>query len=362
MSATLTCRSQPGGVELIMEHAGKDVTFALLASLDLLVHKLMLALYNSALFNNLHQKGTLQKIRSQITPVGILDPTSVLEAVGLDDGGIEERRSELPPPEYVLNLGEFETFTKQILTEDSRQWRYFSSWADDGASESLCFWPPLIAFSGYSPTLRALAGYYAAASSFSFLRFIPRVNVPVAEIDSTTTFFSHTVPIPIFFAPTGQGRNGHPDGELNLTRAGSRTGIPQGVSSGSSFSINEILHERDELVKQGRGRTPVWWQLCEYPGRVGWARCSLIFDIRLPADIHSDREETADRIRNAVRNGSDAILITVDVPALGKRETDSRVLPSSSGGSTKKDGGLASTTASLLDGEHIDFALELIQY
>lgn len=107
-------------------------------------------------------------------------------------------------------------------------------------------------------------GYASAASSFSFLRFIPRVNVPVATIDSSTTFFGHPVPIPIFFCPTGQGRNGHPDGELNLTRAGARTGFPQGVSSGSSYSINEILAERDELVKQGKQRTPVWWQLCTY--------------------------------------------------------------------------------------------------
>lgn len=159
----------------------------------------------------------------------------------------------------MLNLHEFEEFTKQILGEDSRQWRYFSSWADDGKSAWASFrFPTSLA----DPDTSRHAGYASAASSFSFLRFIPRVNVPVATIDSSTTFFSHPVPIPIFFCPTGQGRNGHPDGELNLTRAGARSGIPQGVSSGSSYSINEILTERDELVKQGKGRTPVWWQLC----------------------------------------------------------------------------------------------------
>lgn len=52
-----------------------------------------------------------------------------------------------------------------------------------------------------------------------------------------------------------------------------------------------------------------------------------------------------------MESGADAILITVDVASLGKREADSRILPSSTHSKTpKKDGGIASTTASLLDG------------
>lgn len=98
------------------------------------------------------------------------------------------------------------------------------------------------------------------------------MNVPVTTIDTSTTFFGATVPIPIFMAPTGQNRQGHPDGEFNHTRAACRTGIPQGVSNGASIPIKDILIERNTLSsKPGMMRAPVWWQLyirCALPGRV----------------------------------------------------------------------------------------------
>ncbi|KAM0786780.1 hypothetical protein ACM66B_002214 [Microbotryomycetes sp. NB124-2] len=281
---TAFLKDHPGGAQLILEHGGKDITH---------------------LFNTLHAAGTFEQARAQLRSVGVLDPSTVVDEVGLDDGGVSDRRSKLPPPEYVLNLHEMEQFALQVLGTDSRAWRYFSSYADDGAS------------------------YNSALESFSFLRFLPKVNVPVADVDTSTTLLGNAVPIPVFFCPTGQGRQGHPDGEWNLTRAGSKLGTPQGVSSGSSLSIVEVLQERDRLTKQGAPkRTPVWWQLY----------------------IRRDRKETESRIREAVRHGSDAIIITVDVTALGKREADSRVLASTeTKQQAKKDGGLASAGASLLD-------------
>ncbi|KAK4057518.1 hypothetical protein OIO90_001587 [Microbotryomycetes sp. JL221] len=276
--------AHPGGAELILEHAGKDVTL---------------------LFNMLHATGTFDQVRAQIKSVGILDPKTVVDEVGLEDGGVTERRNKLPPPEFVLNLNEMEQFAQQILGPNSRAWRYFSSFADDGLS------------------------YDSALNSFSLLRFLPVVNVPVADVDTSTTLLGNQVPIPVFFCPTGQGRQGHPDGEWNLTRAGAQLGTPQGVSSGSSLSIVEVLQERDRLQQSGSPkRTPVWWQLY----------------------IRRDRQETAERIKEAARHGSDAIIITVDVTALGKREADSRVLASTeTKQQAKKDGGLASAGASLLD-------------
>jgi isopentenyl diphosphate isomerase/L-lactate dehydrogenase-like FMN-dependent dehydrogenase len=80
-----------------------------------------------------------------------------------------------------------------------------------------------------------------------------------------TSFLGEPVPLPVFFSPTGQGRQGHPDGELNLTRGGSRSGgVPQGVSSAASVGIDEVCQERDSLAAQtGMTRVPIWWQLCE---------------------------------------------------------------------------------------------------
>lgn len=56
--------------------------------------------------------------------------------------------------------------------------------------------------------------YNSTKNSFQYLRFMPRINVPVAEIDPSTTFFKTKTPFPVFMAPTGQTKNGHPEGEL----------------------------------------------------------------------------------------------------------------------------------------------------
>lgn len=166
-----------------------------------------------------------------------MDPQSAIQTVTTSEHDEADRRANLPDPEMVFNLAEFERIAKECLGEDSRAWRYFSSFSDDGAT------------------------YKATAESFGFLRFIPRINVPVKTIDSSTTFLGAKVPIPVFMAPTGQNRNGHPDGELNHIRAACKTGIPQGVSGGSSVSIEEILEVRNDLVKEGGMKAPVWWQL-----------------------------------------------------------------------------------------------------
>lgn len=68
-----------------------------------------------------------------------MDPTTVIDVVKTsdDEDEVDARRDALPPAELVLNLGEFETLAREVLGEDSRAWRYFSSFADDGACESM---------------------------------------------------------------------------------------------------------------------------------------------------------------------------------------------------------------------------------
>lgn len=176
-------------------------------------------------------------------------------------------------------------------------------------------------------------GYNSTRSSFSFLRFLPRINVPVVNITTFTTFLClpTSIPIPLFMSPTGASANGHPDGELNLTRAASITGIPQIVSTMSSISISDLAAERDRLEGlEGRVRAPIWWQLY----------------------VMTDRRESERRIRKAVEAGAEAIVITVDVAAIGKREADARVVVAKGGkGGAKPGGGVAASGSKLFDGE-----------
>ena len=165
-------------------------------------------------------------------------------------------------------------------------------------------------------------GFKTTRDSFSFLRFLPRINVPVQTVSTTTTYLDSKLPIPlpIIISPTGATANGHPDGELNMTRASSVTGIPQIVSTMSSVSFPDIGAERDRLAALGGHKTPLWWQLY----------------------IMKDRKESERRIRQAVEAGAEAIVITVDVAAIGKREADAP--------RGKLSGGVAASTSHLFDG------------
>ncbi|ORY79747.1 FMN-dependent dehydrogenase-domain-containing protein [Leucosporidium creatinivorum] len=273
----------PGGEEVLLEHLGKDI---------------------SPIFSRIHASDVLQKTIDSLGVVGLLSKKSadVLEVVPAVEGEeeIEARRSNLPDPEYVINLGEFEKMAKEVLGEDSRAWRFFSSFADDGAT------------------------YKASKNSFSFLRFLPRVNIPVSQISTATSYLGNStpIPLPILICPTGASASGHPDGELNMTRASSLSGIPQIVSTMSSVSFSDLAAERDRLVKEeGRKKAPLWWQLY----------------------IKQDRKESEKSIQIAAEAGAEAIVITVDVASIGKREADAP--------RGKLSGGVAASGSKVFDGK-----------
>ncbi|KAK4058620.1 hypothetical protein OIO90_000064 [Microbotryomycetes sp. JL221] len=269
----------PGGMEMIIDNLGKDI---------------------SPLFNRLHASDVLQKTLPILTIAGQLDPKTQLDRVEAEDNAdeVERRRNSLPEPDYIINLREFEPLAKFVLGDDSRGWKFFSSYADDGAT------------------------FKATEQSFNFLRLLPRVNVPVATVDTSTTYLdsSTPVPFPIFISPTGGTANGHPDGELNMLRGAAVFGLPQTVSTMASVAFPEIGKERDELEKQqGKTRAPLWWQLY----------------------IMKDRKESERRIRLARECGAEAIIITVDVAAIGKREADAP--------KGKLGNGVAASTSSIFD-------------
>lgn len=103
----------------------------------MLVYMVLTALSPSPIFNRLHASDVLQKTLPKLQVVGMLSSTAKLEVVKADEDGdeVDQRREELPDPSYVINLNEFEALAKTVLGEDSRAWKFFSSYADDGASK-----------------------------------------------------------------------------------------------------------------------------------------------------------------------------------------------------------------------------------
>jgi L-lactate dehydrogenase (cytochrome) len=134
----------------------------------------------------------------------------------------------------------------------------------------------------------------------------------VTNIDTTTTVLGKSIPLPLQLAPTGFTRIAHSQGELAVARAAARTGIPYGLSTLSTRSIEEVA-----AVSDG----PKWFQVYTW----------------------KDRGLVAEMLERAHVAGYEAIILTVDTAVLGRRERDVRrgyTLPPKIGLETIVDGAI----------------------
>jgi isopentenyl diphosphate isomerase/L-lactate dehydrogenase-like FMN-dependent dehydrogenase len=104
----------------------------------------------------------------------------------------------------------------------------------------------------------------------------------VRVVDTTREIFGNKWSMPFFLCPTGRQGMYHADGEVGVGRAAGRHNIAQGLATNTSFSITE--------VNKARNGTPVIFQLYQ----------------------HENWEISKSLIARAEREGSRAILLTVD--------------------------------------------------
>ena len=121
----------------------------------------------------------------------------------------------------------------------------------------------------------------------------PRILVDVSEKDMTTEVLGEEISFPVMLAPTGTHQRAHPLGELAATRAAGAAGTILGLSTASSFSIEEVA----EVAAK-----PLWFQLYFF----------------------QDRELTEILVRRAEQAGYKAIMLTVDNLAGTSREREYR--------------------------------------
>lgn len=244
----------PGGPQIIIKNAGKDAT---------------------KLFESTHPAGTIEKYLPKECYQGDLDPATVPQSVKESQAKAEaeekERRAKIPPMSQCLNLNDFEVVGQQAMSPEA--WAYYSSAADD------------------EHTLRE------NRSIFERIWFRPRVLRNVKDVDCSTQLLGYPSSLPVYITATALGRLGHPDGELNLTRAAARTGVIQMVPTLSSCSFDEIVEERKN------GLPLQFFQLY----------------------VNSDRKVVLDMLRRAEEADIKAIFVTVDAPQLGRREKDMRM-------------------------------------
>ncbi|MDQ4037187.1 MAG: alpha-hydroxy-acid oxidizing protein [Actinomycetota bacterium] len=123
-------------------------------------------------------------------------------------------------------------------------------------------------------------------------RLRPRMLSGVISPDLSTTLLGAQVGCPVGVAPWALQRMAHPDGELATAAACARTGTLMTVSTAATVPLAEVAAVAPE--------SPKWFQLYH---------------------VH-DRAYTDDLVRRAADAGYRALVLTVDLPVLGRRYRD----------------------------------------
>ncbi|GAB4212321.1 MAG: alpha-hydroxy acid oxidase [Roseiflexaceae bacterium] len=168
--------------------------------------------------------------------------------------------------EQPINLDDYRLLAQKCL--DPMAWDYFAGGSED------------------EQTLRA------NCMAFQAIRIKPRVLVDVRACQTATTVLGTPVSMPILVAPMGCQRLAHPDGECATARAAAQARTVYVASTMATASLEETA------VADG----PRWFQLY----------------------IYADRAVTAALIQRAEAAGYQALVLTVDVPRMGRRERDIR--------------------------------------
>lgn len=121
----------------------------------------------------------------------------------------------------------------------------------------------------------------------------PRVLVGVEERDTSTELLGTQVSFPVLVAPWAFQGLADREGEVATARAAARAGTIMILSSTSSHRVDDVATATN---------APKWFQLY----------------------VYADRGFTRDLLGRAHEAGFGAVVFTVDVPFLGKRERDWR--------------------------------------
>ncbi|MFG2048936.1 alpha-hydroxy acid oxidase [Micromonospora sp. NPDC048935] len=168
--------------------------------------------------------------------------------------------------------------------------------------------PPAVSLADYAERARAVlppdVWDYVAGGSASEVTLaanrraldrvavLPRVLRGVDTVDLGAHLLGRRYAMPVGVAPMAYQRLLHPDGELGLAAAAGAAGIPYLASTLGSTPIEQVT----------RAGAEVWFQLY-------WLR---------------DRALVRDLLDRVVAAGCRALVVTVDVPVLGRRPRDLR--------------------------------------
>ncbi len=166
-----------------------------------------------------------------------------------------------------INLSDYEALARTCMEPAS--WDFYAGGSDDEV------------------TLRT------NRTAFERIRLRPRMLVDVNVCDLRTTVLGAQVSMPILIAPTAHHGLAHPEGECETASAAGEAGTLMIASTTSNRSLEEIATA---------AKGPLWFQLYTYGGL----------------------EYSEVLVKRAEAAGYRAIVLTVDVPRLSRRERDIR--------------------------------------
>lgn len=124
------------------------------------------------------------------------------------------------------------------------------------------------------------------------LRFLPHVLRDVSNVTTGISLFGAELASPILVAPMAAQRMAHDDGERAMARAAAAVGSVMIVSTMATVTMEEVAAAAPDGHR--------WFQFY----------------------VHRDRAMSGDLVRRAVDSGYEAVVLTVDLPVLGRRRRD----------------------------------------
>jgi isopentenyl diphosphate isomerase/L-lactate dehydrogenase-like FMN-dependent dehydrogenase len=170
--------------------------------------------------------------------------------------------------EGLLNVGEF--LDAAAAKVDPAVWCYFEGGAEDELT------------------------LHENVAAFSRWQLRPRMLVDVSEVRLETTLLGTTVSMPLGIAPFALQRLLDPEAERATARAAAAEGTVMTVPTLTSFRHAEL---------QAAAEGPRWLQLY----------------------VQLDRAQTLDHLAEAREAACGAVVLTVDLPLIGRRERDLRL-------------------------------------
>jgi 4-hydroxymandelate oxidase len=134
--------------------------------------------------------------------------------------------------------------------------------------------------------------------AFERIQLMPRMLVDVSRRDLSTSVLGMSIPMPLMIAPTAFQRMAHPDGELATARASAKLGIPMGLSTIASTSMEDVAAASREVN----------------PDHIRFYQLY----------VYKDRGVTRSLVQRAEAAGYKALALTVDTPTFGRRYHDVR--------------------------------------